>query len=84
MAVARTESTEGGTVGIPENSDSIAVRDAASADAEASAAEKEEGELLRSVVAAAWGIGSVRPRAARPRRRTLLENILTCGYLEIE
>jgi hypothetical protein len=83
MAVARTESTEGGTVGIPENSDSIAVRDVASADAEASAAEKEEGELPRSV-AAAWGIGSVRPRAARPRRRTLLENILTCGYLEIE
>jgi hypothetical protein len=83
MAVARTESTEEGTVGIPENSDSITERDAASADAEASAAEKEEGELPRSV-AAAWGIGSVRPRAARPRRRTLLEKILTCGYLEIE
>jgi hypothetical protein len=87
MAVARTERTEDGTVGIPDNSDSIMDREAASEDAEASAAERSDGELPSSVVvvAAAWGIGSASARAAMPKRIMRLQNILTTyRFLETE
>jgi len=86
--VARTERTEDGTVGIPDNSDSIMDREAASEDAEASAAERSDGELPSSVVvvvAAAWGIGSASARAAVPKRIMHLQNILTTyRFLETE
>ncbi len=78
-----TESTEDGIVGIPAKSDSIAEREAAATEADASAAERSEGELPGLVVAAACGIGSASARAARPRTMMLLEIISTGGLLEM-
>jgi hypothetical protein len=68
IAVARTDSTDEGRVGMSEN---MVVN--ASAE-ERDASSEEIAESSKVVVGAAWGIGSLNARAARPapRRRVLV------------
>jgi hypothetical protein len=70
IAVERTDSTDAGRVGAPDRTDSRA---------DAIAAPSEEADA-----AASWGTGSPSAMAATPRRRMLLENILSCKSLMIE
>ena len=81
-AVARTDSTDAGSVGMPEKmderTDSSALRDDSveASPAESNEVGKEEGAAVVAAAELSWGMGSATTAAIRLRKRAVRETIV--------